>query len=276
MRPLALLLIATAFAQQPQNASPMVEHTRAHDRLVEETPPGKREKLDVGTLFIPVGLSARAPLLLFFHGDTWIPEVAAKSNRMAAISVLAGEGSGVYTRLFEDPQRFLRLLKEAEAKANKPFGRVILGGWSAGCGALHQILKSPQSYARVNAVICIDGVHTDYVDAKPRPLESSLTEENLQVWLHLGRDAMAGRKRFLLTHSQIVPGTYASTTETADYLLKHLRVSRRSVLKRGPMGMQQLSEASRGKFVLQGFAGDSAPDHVDQLHSLPVWLKMLR
>jgi hypothetical protein len=272
-----LLLAFTMFlTQQPQNPSPMVEHTRAHTRLTEQTPPGRREKLDVGTLYMPSGLAARPPLLVFFHGDTWIPEVAAKSNRMAAISVLAGEGSGVYSKLFEDPQRFLRLLKEAQAKAHKRFGRVILGGWSAGCGALRQILKNPESYARVNAVICIDGVHADYVDGKPGPLESSLTEENLRVWLHLGRDAMAGRKRLLLTHSEIFPGTYASTTETADYLLKHLRIERRAVLKWGPMGMQQLSEAARGKFLLQGFAGDSAPDHVDQLHSLPVWLKLLR
>jgi hypothetical protein len=42
------------------------------------------------------------------------------------------------------------------------------------------------------------------------------------------------------------------------------------------MGMQQLSEASHGKFLVLGFAGDSAPDHVDQLNSLPVWLKWLR
>ena len=71
-------------------------------------------------------------------------------------------------------------------------------------------------------MICIDGVHTDYADGKPGPLESSLTEDNLQVWLHFGRDALAGRKRFMLTHSEIFPGTYASTTETADYLLKQL------------------------------------------------------
>jgi hypothetical protein len=222
----------------------MGEHTRAHTRLTEQTPPGRREKLDVGTLYMPAGLAARPSLLVFFHGDTWIPEVAAESNRTGAISVLAGEGTEVYTKLFEDPQRFLRLLKEAEVKAQKPFGRVILGGWSAGCGALHQILKSPQSYARVNAVICIDGVHTDYLDGKPGSLESSLTEKNLRVWLHLGRDAMAGRKRFLLTHSEIVPGTYASSTETAEYSLKHLRVSRRAALKSGPMGMQQLSEGA--------------------------------
>jgi len=224
---LALLAFTWFLTQQPRNPAPIVEHPRAHPRLTEQTPPGRREKLDVGTLYLPTGLAERRPsLLVFFHGDTWIPEVAAESNRMAAISVLAGEGSEVYTRLFEDPQRFLRLLKEAEVKAHKPFGRVILGGWSAGCGALHQILKSPQSYARVNAVICIDGVHTDYVDGKPGPLESSLTEANLQVWLHLGRDAVAGRKRFLLTHSEIVPGTYASTTETADYLASTRRPSR--------------------------------------------------
>ena len=28
--------------------------------------------------------------------------------------------------------------------------------------------------------------------------------------------------------------------------------------------------------LLLGFAGNSAPDHVDQLHALPVWLKWLR
>jgi hypothetical protein len=276
MRMLVFLALATGLAQQPQNPSPMVEHTRAHTRLTEETPPGRREKLDVGTLYLPAGLPGRAPLLLFFHSETWIPEVAAARNRMAAISVLAGEGSGVYTKLFEDPHRFPRLLKEAEAKAHRPFGRVILGGWSAGCGALRQILKSKESYARVNAVVCIDGMHTDYADGKPGPLESTLSDDNLKIWLQLGHDAVAGRKRFLLTHSEIFPGTYASTTETADYLMAQLRLKPRAVLKWGPVGLQQLSEAGRGKFLLLGYAGNSAPDHVDQLHSLPTFLKWLR
>jgi hypothetical protein len=276
MRLLFCLALATGFAQQPQNFSPLVEYTRAHTRLPEETPPGRREKLGLGTLYVPAGLGARPPLLLFFHGDPWIPEVAAARNRVAAVSVLAGTGSGAYTRLFEDPQRFPRLLKEAEAKAGYPFGRIILGGWSAGCGALRQILQSPASYARVDAVACLDGIHTDYADGKPGPLDSTLAADNLQVWLRLGRDALAGRKRLLVTHSEIFPGTYASTTETADYLLSQLGVTRHAVLKWGPMGMQQLSEATSGKFLLQGYAGNSAPDHVDQLHSLPAFVKWLR
>jgi hypothetical protein len=279
LRPLvSACALCAAYAQQPQNPSPMVEHTRSHERLREETPPGSREKLDLGTLFVPAGLKARngVPVMFFFHGGTWLPEVAAARNRMAVIAIQAGAGSGTYARLFDDPKRFRSLLEDAESKAGIRFGTVTLGGWSAGCGAVRQILKTPESYARVSAVLLIDGMHTDYLDGKPGPLESKIDPDNLQVWLQLGRDAIAGRKRVIVTHSEIFPGTYASTTETADYLVGQLGLKLRAVLKWGPTGSQQLSEASAGRFRLLGFAGNSAPDHVDQLHSLPVFLKSLR
>jgi hypothetical protein len=256
----------------------MVEHTRLHPRLQEETPPGHREKLALGELFLPAGMKTAngLPVLFFFHGGTWLPEVAAAQNKVAVVAVQAGAGSATYTRLFEDPARFPALLKEAETKAGVGFGRVMLGGWSAGCGAIRQILKAPESYARVDAALMIDGIHTDYVDGKPGPLESKIGDENLAIWQQLARDAIAGRKRAIVTHSEIFPGTFASTTETADYLLKQLNLVRRPVLKWGPMGLQQLSEARAGKFLLIGYAGNSAPDHVDQLHGLPVYLKWLR
>lgn len=267
------MLLGAARAQQPQNPSPMVEHTRAHPRLKEETPAGRREKLDLGTLFLPAHSRA---ILFFFHGGDWLPEVAASRNKVAVVSVQALAGSAAYSRLFEDPRRFLRLLAEAETKAGVKFNRVMLGGWSAGCGAIRQILKTPESYARVDRVLLIDGMHTDYADGKPGPLESELDPGNLEIWLQLARDAIAGRKRLIATHSEIFPGTYASTTETADYLVAQLGLRRRAVLKWGPMGTQQLSQVRAGKFRLLGYAGNSAPDHVDQLHALPVFLKWLR
>jgi hypothetical protein len=273
------MLLGAARAQQPQNPSPMVEHTRehtrAHTRLSEGTAAGRRERLDLGTLFLPAHSHSRA-ILFFFHGGTWLPEVAASRNKVAVVSVQAGEGSAIYAHLFDDPRRFLRLLAEAETKAGVKFDRVMLGGWSAGCGAVRQILKTPESYARVDAALLIDGMHTDYVGGKPGPLESQIDPGNLAIWLQLARDAMAGRKRLIVTHSEIFPGTYASTTETADYLLAQLGLRRRAVLKWGPMGTQQLSETRAGKFRILGYAGNSAPDHVDQLHALPVLLKWLR
>ena len=256
----------------------MVEHTRVHTRLKEETPPGRRVKLELGTLFLPSAVKGRTgvPLLIFFHGGGWVPEVAAARNRVAVLSVQAGAGSGSYVRLFEDPKRFAALLEEAESQSGVHFGRVMLGGWSAGCGAVRQILKTDESYNRVSAVLLIDGMHTDYAEGQPNPPEPNQAGDNLEVWLKLGRDAKAGRKRFIVTHSEIFPGTYASTTETADYLVSHLGIKLRPVLKWGPMGSQQLGEATSGKFRLLGFAGNTAPDHVDQLHSLPVHLKWLK
>ena len=277
MRParLSFVLCALAWAQQPQNPSPMVEHTREHPRLVEETPPGRRETLDLGTLFLPQALAHKraAPLLIFFHGGKWLPDVAAARNRMAVISIQIGAGSGVYSRAFSDPQRFDNLLREAEQKAGMKLAPLTLGGWSAGCGAIREILKSPAAYARIDRVLAIDGIHTDYADGKPGPLESKLTPENLENWLRLARDAIAGRKRFIVTHSEIFPGTFASTTETADYLLAQLGLKRQPVLRWGPMRTQELSQVRAGRFLLIGLAGNAAPDHVDQLHSLPEYLK---
>ena len=79
----------------------------------------------------------------------------------------------------------------------------------------------------------------------------------------------------LVTHSEIFPGTFASTTETADYMLRALGVRRTAVLKWGPRGMQQLGEAAAGGFLLLGFAGNTAPDHVDHLHAMPELLQSL-
>lgn len=283
---LALISLCDArgSAQQAQNPSPMVEHTRTHPRLIQTTPPGVRQKLTLGTLFIPQKLKGKrqANLLLFFHGGNWLPEVAAAQQRnLAVITVQAGAGSSTYEKLFADPATFPKLLADAQAAAGVTFGEVELAGWSAGCGALRQILSDPTSYDRVSRVLCIDGVHAGYINGAagnnpaPTAAEPQLEPANLQSWLHFGADAIAGRKRLILTHSEIFPGTYASTTETADYLLRQWGLTPHPGVRWGPMGTQMLSETKKNGLLVVGFAGNSAPDHVDQLHSLPQYLRWL-
>ncbi len=273
-----LFLTSTLMAQMPQNPSPMVEHTREHRRLTQEMPPGRRVGLGLGTLFVPerVKNTQGVRLLFFFHGGDWLPEVAvAHQRKMAVVSVQAGQGSSTYANLFADPLRFPKLIAEAESKSGLKFSEVDLGGWSAGCGALREILKDPPSYQRVSRVLCIDGVHTGYVKGAPGPAESPIQTDNLQIWLQIGRDAIAGKKRLIITHSEIFPGTFASTTETADYLLREWGLTPHPVVKWGPMKTQILSEVKRGRLLVIGFAGNSAPDHVDELQSLPEYLKWL-
>ncbi len=272
-----VLLAGAALAQEEQFPSPMVEHTRAHPRLKQETPPGRREKLDVGTLFLPEGLKRESPLplLVHFHGGTWLPEAAAARTGTAVIVVQLGSGSTVYARPFAETGRLLGLLQEAETRAGVKFEPVTLSAWSAGYGAVREILKQPEAYDRAHALLLLDALHAGYVNGKPGPRESQLVTGQLDPFVHFARDAVDGKKRMLVTHTEIFPGTFASTTETADHLLRELGLQRRAVLQWGPMQTQQLSEVRKGKFLLQGFAGNSAPDHVDQLHGLPEFLKRL-
>lgn len=266
-------------AQQPQNPSPMVEHSRAHPRLKQEAPPGRRETFELGTLFLPAKLKFKTtlPLVIHFHGGNWLPEAAAaKDGRRAVLSVQIGAGSARYADAFADPQRFGRLIQEIETRMATHIGPLVLTSWSAGAGAIREIIKSPESYSRVAAILIIDGMHTGYVDGKPGPQESQIETDKLEVFVRFAKDAVAGRKQMIVTHSEIFPGTFASTTETADYLVSQLGLRRHAVVRWGPMQTQQLSEARSGNFLLIGYAGNSAPDHVDQLHSLPEYLKWIR
>jgi hypothetical protein len=259
-----------------QNPSPMVEHTRPHPHLTRQSPPGRREKLTLGVLFVPAALKAegKVPLFVHFHGGDWLAEVAAaRHGKTAVITVQLGSGSAAYARPFTDAKRFARLLEEAQTRAGMTFGPVTLTAWSAGYGAVRAILQVPANYERVQSVLLLDGLHTGYVDGKPGPRESRLQEDGLAIFLRFARAAVAGQKSMAIMHTEIFPGTFASTTETADYLLQKLALKRRAILKWGPLKTQQLSEVRQGRFLLCGFAGNSAPDHVDLLHALPDFLK---
>lgn len=256
----------------------MVEHTRAHLRLQDHAPDGRREKLSVGTLFIPAKLKLKSPVpvLFFFHSPEFIPEIAAERNGMIAVTITIGAGSSAYAKPFADRALFGKLLHEAEDKAGVQLRPITLGGWSAGCGAIREIMSTPEYYDQISNAILIDGIHTSYLNGTPGPLESQIDTAPLQIYVKLVRDAIALKRRVIITHTEIFPGTFASTTETADYILGQAGLRAKPILKWGPMGTQELSEVRSGKFLLVGFAGNSAPDHVDQLHSLPdyvLWLK---
>lgn len=273
MKATLFLVAISACAQSPQNPSPMQEHTRSHQRQLQRSPAGRREKLTIGTLFIPGESKNRktVPLLVHFHGSSWLPEQSAhKQNpRAAVLTVQLGAGSAAYAKPFQEGLRFTALLAEAAKTANLQFKPIYLSGFSAGYGAIREILKEFQP----DGVILIDGLHTGY---DPEGAPGPLKPESLSPFLDFARQAVSGKRRMLITHSEIFPGTFAGTTETADYLLDQLGIKRSPVLKWGPQGTQQLSVAGKGRFELLGFAGNSAPDHIDHLHALAGWLKRIK
>lgn len=283
MLPLLLLLLV----QTPQNPSPMTESTRPHPRVSQYEPDGRRVALSLGTLYIPSTFTpqGRHVLIVHFHGAPWLMEhhVTTKLPRAALVSVQIGSGSRVYADAFAKDGVFTGLLKEAQEQvsaltgASVEFDQVGLTAFSAGYGAVRSILEHSSEYASVDAVLLADGLHASYAaDATgPRVADLPVDDSSLAPFIAFARDAAAGRKRLIVTHSEVFPGTFASTTETADVLLRHLDLQRRRVLKDGPIGMQNLSEARRGRFVLLGFAGNSAPDHLDHFYAIGDFLRGL-
>ena len=287
---------AAAGAQTPppgaaQNPSPMVEATRAHERLSQKALPGTTRSF-VGPsdkavdVFVPDRARGRDvfDLVVHFHGVAWLPEqaVAELGDHTVAAVVNLGAGSGTYDRAFADPTVFDSLLagvtREVSATTSRAarIGRLTLVGFSAGHGSIRAILREPRHFARVDAVLLLDGMHTSYIpEGNVLANGGAMDTTNLVAFTNFARAAMRGEKRFLVTHSEIFPGTFASTTETADWILRALGLRRTPVMRWGPRGMQQLSEVRSGKFEILGFAGNSAPDHIDQLQSMPELLSRL-
>lgn len=280
------------FAQSSQNPSPMVEHVREHPRLEKNEVPGQRFKLSLGELFIPEQWTSDSAkpdsstsnakrttnLVLAFHCGNWIPEIAVGQLKtpLPCISFQLGSGSGKCAQPFQhDPELLKNLLTQAEDKLSAHVDELILVGWSAGYGAVGELLKTDFSEQLCSSVLLIDGLHASYVDGKPGPQESKLVTDSLQPFLKFATKASKSEKRMILLHSEIFPGTFASTTETADWLIKELQLKRTPVLKWGPMRTQQLGETHQGKLQIRAYAGNSAPDHVDLLHGMPEFLTEL-
>src|SRR5687768_4822424 len=275
---------APAAAQAPaappasQNPSPMVEATRTHERLAPRPLDGVVRSF-VGPAGKPVEIfvarEARArdavDLVVHFHGTAWLPHqaIAALADRPVAAVVNLGTGSGTYHRSFADPAVFDSLLASVAREVSAARGtetqlrRITLAGFSAGHGAIRAILREPRHFARIDAVLLLDGMHTSYIpEATVLAAGGALDTANLVAFADFARAAIRGEKRFVVTHSEIFPGTFASTTETADWLLRALALRRAPVLRWGPRGMQQLSEVRAGGFEVLGFAGNSAPDQI--------------
>lgn len=254
----------------------MVEHTRVHSRPPKNEPAGKHVKLSLGDLFISEAFKpgSTAPLVIHFLGPNWLPDDAAVQwhKDVAVLNISVGAGSGVFGKAFADPALFAKLLGEAKAATGSTLHPVVLTSFSAGYGSVRAILRDPDNWLLIDGIILEDSLHTGYLpDGAPGPLDTSL----LQPFLEFAREAVDGKKRMLIIHSEIFPGTFASTTETADYILQQLGLDRKPVLKWGPNGMQQISDVRKGSFHLMGFAGNSGPDHIDILYGEPTWLKLL-
>jgi hypothetical protein len=230
------------------------------------------ENLNMGKILMPHkgGITSRNEfdVVIHFHGHQAIRKTLVKTaHGMFVVGIDMGVGSGVYQRAFTSPDVFPDLLDSienavAEHAHNKGahIRKLALSSWSAGYGAIREILRQKAS-ARVDSVVLIDGLHADYDDADT----SGFRVEQLAPFVKFARRA-AKRDRFMyVSHSTITPPGYVSSTETAHYLVKKLygKVSKSEGYD-GPL-LSRYEQARIGNFLMRGYRGDGKSDHCAQI-----------
>ncbi|MEK7723186.1 MAG: hypothetical protein AAB336_02455 [Acidobacteriota bacterium] len=285
-----ILLIFTTLPliaqQSPQNPSPITDTTRPHPRIAQTVVEGKRTELTTlkGSILFTspkVKPNKAVPLIIHFHGVPWLMEyhIAQRFPKAALITVNLGSGSRVYGTPFSQPEMFQNLIDQAGKvlELKKGWSSITLVGFSAGYGAIRAILRHEANFKIVDNVLLLDGINASYVPEGQRLADGGIIKaDDLDSYVKFARKALLGKKKFMISHSEIFPATYASTTECVDYLLNRLSLKRKAVLKNGPVGMQQLSEAKVKGFHVLGYAGNTGADHGDQLQAMPEWLKSLK
>ncbi len=143
--------------------------------------------------------------------------------------------------------------------------RIALSGWSAGYGSVFRILDRPANVARIDAVLLADGLHAGFEPGNQ--YDRHVSFDQMAPFVAYADEAVAGRKLFAVTHSAI-PTPYASTTETADYLLAQESLERSPSKEPAPRPrMLPRTRADSGDFHVMGFAGANEAAHCDHLHA---------
>jgi hypothetical protein len=243
-------------------------------------PAGQQLEIEKGyTLFVPQKWSdsqhASCVLTIHFHTEPWfaIEEHLRRGLREPLLVVMLGQGSSVYRVPFEDRAWLGKLAERVAKQLQTRVKAVDVASFSAGYGAVREIVKWPEYRQLVRRIVLCDSMYGSFAPGSTtRP-----AEEHVAPWVEFARMAERGEKTFVLTHSQVPTATYASTAQCAAALIEALGLSR-SILNQGDTwdkpdrNFLLLSVTEVGNFYVWEYEGSDAQAHLAHVrHLADVW-----
>ena len=202
-----------------------------------------------------------------------------RDTRLEAVFVSCGFGigSGPYASAFADPTLFGRMLdslsKDIGAIAHHPGakpGHVGLASWSAGFAAVGKILGVARYYDRIDAVVLMDSLHSQYLAPNPHTAAQGAERVDLTMiepLVRFARDASTGAgKTMVMSHSSIIPPDYASSAEATAALLGAIGVASHETDATNERGIHMYYRADAGQLHVQGFRGKGPREHFAHLY----------
>jgi hypothetical protein len=219
---------------------------------------------------LAIGDDGGFPLLVHFHGGEAVRrELAPERLGLAIAAVDAGVGSGAYGKAFADPHAFTAIVEAVEESVARsrdlPSARawpIILSSWSAGYGAVRQILG--QKTRPVNGVVLLDSLYASY-----RTGTREIEVEGLAGFVEFARAAAAGDgPTMFLVHSGVPTPSYASTAEVGTYLLTALGLDVSTAVPSPEEPLALTRSVDRGRFHLRAYAAGDRDAHCGALRFL--------
>ena len=240
-------------------------------------------------LYVPPGFllpaDGQVDLAVHFHTEPWvaIEEHLRRGLTGPLLIVSVGQGSSAYARPFRDADRFGRLLDAVGVKLTPQADRpatvrgVDIVSFSAGYGAVREILKQERYVDRIRRVILLDSLYAGWDPASTQPGATSRPlPENMLPFARFVELAAEGRKTFVLTHSS-VQTPYANTQATADWIVAHvgarwIDVPPNATLASTDPDFPLYRRADLGHLHVWGYAGDAPAAHLTHArHLADVW-----
>ncbi len=251
------------------------------------------------TLSIPGAYQSRGnkvDVLVHFHGSPALvrQRCQAAGLNCVVINVTYSGLSSVYRNPFgSDRELFQKIIDEALAELRRQhgfseqteWGKLAVSSFSAGFGAIREILKTPSYFDRIDAIYLVDSLYCGYVGDGTGKIQEGVVHPGLMKdFLRYAQASADGEKVMIVTHCDGPTPGYASTRETADYLLEKLELQPQPVdlvvgeadRDKSELGVFRLYRtANRNGFSLYGSPGDNVADHVHHLRHMSYWLPML-
>jgi hypothetical protein len=233
-------------------------------------------------LVIPDDLDVAAgtfDVLVQLKGSPQRVNAALRDNKLSAVAIVVTEGglSKAYSDPFSDPELLQRMLDEATAAVRKKLGRedlkpgkLCLGSFSAGFGAVRELLKHDRWFERIDGIYMQDSIYAGYVS----DTDKRVNPANMVGFRRFAVAAAEGRKVMVITHTRLTPGSYASTYETADDLLEAVGTKADAVEPNRNVAkdFNVYREARKGNFHLVGTFGDDGQEHGRHLMNMGLWI----
>jgi len=269
---LACSLALASCGTPPQTVTRLPSSLAGLERLAI----GERTPLPNAVMFVPEGFqppaSGAVPLYVHFQGGTTIAEENFARMRQPGVliaSTLSGRSSA-FSKPYQDPAAFRQLLAAGERELSARFGKrvqfgpIVITFFSAGYGAVRELLKAPDLFARIEALVSADSIYASVVHDDVR----APIAEHVVDFLRFAQAAARGEKTFVLAHG-MYQTDYASTAECADLILASIGGKRVASTAHTERGVPITSEHHQRGCHVYTFDEATAGFHVDCLYMIP-------